>query len=267
MNHFVPALLPNRPSSLVCWATRPDGRLILFVHGFGGHTLSTWADFPRAVLSDPAYAGADVVFYGYDSKRVRAAVSSRLLYETVSTLAEAPNSVIVRCVGTRIRPTNFRYRKICIVSHSLGGAICRRIVADAYKIKKSWLRKITLILFAPAHLGADALSLATGAVLSIPGGAFTNAFARWVFPVLRDIEPASRFLQQLSSDTQTALLSLKRAPMLASEIIFGEYERVVDTNTFGMDPPPKVEMSRDHFSVCKPDIHYGAPLQYVRRFI
>jgi len=40
---------------------------VVFVHGLRGHVVDTWGRFPRLLLDDPALAGVDLGFFGYQT--------------------------------------------------------------------------------------------------------------------------------------------------------------------------------------------------------
>ena len=48
------------------WARQPATRVIIFVHGFGGDPINTWANFPEVLRGIDDLADCDFVFYGYD---------------------------------------------------------------------------------------------------------------------------------------------------------------------------------------------------------
>jgi pimeloyl-ACP methyl ester carboxylesterase len=90
--------------------------LIVFVHGFRGDRISTWSNdntgayWPDLLTHDPAFDGADILTYGYNSG----------LWSTLSIdeLAELMRSVLE---DKQIAS----YRHVVFLSHSLGGLITR----------------------------------------------------------------------------------------------------------------------------------------------
>ena len=84
------------------WAANPEGKAIIFVHGFQGEALDTWTDFPTLLTSDARLAGVDLLFYGYDGLYTQAGSSSLLFLQFLEQLFTDINSLI----GKSLQPRN-----------------------------------------------------------------------------------------------------------------------------------------------------------------
>lgn len=266
-NHLISDYFPYGRGSIARWAIKPSGRLIVFVHGFGGDALATWDEFPRTVDKDAAFEGADIVFYGYESKSTRANLSAAVLRSMIDNLVSSPVGLIRSTTGLDLRPSSFVYDRVIVVAHSLGGALARRVAADASKLGSVSFTKMKLVLFAPAHLGGDIIKIAMTALTPSAIGSVFGGALKVMWPVLNDLEPGSDFLAQLARDTSAELASCPSEPLVASVIVFGDRDRVVVPNNFCDDPPPFVIPGRGHTSICKPDPAFTEPVQIVANLL
>ena len=51
----------------VVFAIQPTRRAVLFIHGFNGNPITTWAQFHQLLPEQLESRGADLYFYGYDA--------------------------------------------------------------------------------------------------------------------------------------------------------------------------------------------------------
>ena len=76
------------------WATEPNGRLIVFVHGFNGSATETWMQFPSMLQGARPCHGTDVVFYEYETLQKQLYLSGGLLRQFLGDLIADPAAVI-----------------------------------------------------------------------------------------------------------------------------------------------------------------------------
>jgi pimeloyl-ACP methyl ester carboxylesterase len=267
-HHFLPEPIKSGRDSIAFHARNPKGRLIVFVHGFGGSATGTWNQMHEMLPLRPESDGWDIVFYGYPSLRAQALNSANLLRQFISNFTEARFRKRNKTPAALTVQVATKYNQIIIVAHSLGALITRQAVLDAYREKLPWLSATRLILFGPAHRGASLAAL--GKELLSIGGAW-GALAAIVFklgaPVLKDLEPVSTFVKELQAATEAALKKHKKSPLKADRVIFGEHDFVVEALTFCQDRPAEAIQGQGHMSVCKPLVGYLTPLEKVVEFL
>lgn len=254
MEHAAPYPLDWGKGSIAYFTRRAPNRLIVFVHGFSGGATSTWRGMERMLtMNHGGVSNADVVFYGYNSTRSHAMLSAGLLRKFLDEAAAyrpAWARLIHPLIGRgKIAP----YDEVVLVAHSLGAPVCRRALLDAIADGASWPSRATLILFAPAHLGARLIDLRrelAGGFKTLIANLFTAGRVR--MPVLDDLTPGSTFLNDLLADTQQLLNDGWGAPLRADEVIFGEQENVVVLGRFGSDPALFTSWpGQGHSSICR----------------
>ena len=159
--HFRALNLPVGRNSFVKWAKQPAGQAIVFVNGFGGSPQKTWPDFPDLLAERSECAESDLIFYGYHSFKARVAASANEFSSFMQTLCARPAVLINETLRPELRrPSTFQYSSVIIVAHSLGAVIARQALLDLDEgPRKKWLDKLSLVLFAPAHMGADLVPL------------------------------------------------------------------------------------------------------------
>lgn len=251
--HSLPWPLENsgldlRPESSALWASKPPKSLVVFVHGFSGRAVETWGEFRDMIPQNRKFASCDVVFLGYESVTRSAPYNAGVLYRTLTALVEEYPR-FVRTSGAPIRRRTFKYNKIVLVGHSLGGVLVRDIAMSVATEGKSWSKKISLMLFAPAHMGANVISLANEAVGFVNWVNPIRAVAHLISPSLKDLKEGSRYL--------TALLKRARAlgrntTTKARIVVHGSRDRIVVHDAFYLDPPCRPYDRHNHTSCCKP---------------
>lgn len=168
-------------------AERGGDRLVVFVHGIAGDSVSTWrnratgAYWPELLATDPAMAGFDVYVVGFASP----------LLSRASTIEEIAQRLLQQF---RDRGFFSRYRQIHFVTHSMGGLVIKRLLTELNRpAEAETLRRVrTVVLISTRSLGAPIAELA--ALLSLN-------------PQTRDMAPAdlNTFLQGLENQWQTLL--------------------------------------------------------------
>jgi pimeloyl-ACP methyl ester carboxylesterase len=148
--HSVGAVCGMDRSCRAHWSLRPTGKLLFFVHGFGGEATSTWRSFPQLLLEDSRWAGWDLFFYGYDSRRIRAGISAQLLERQARNVIEQPHYANAWLLENR--PPGFSYNEVWFVTHSLGAVVVRQMLTEAERHGANWIRASHLVCFAPASV-------------------------------------------------------------------------------------------------------------------
>lgn len=265
--HFFPVGIPYGHKSRAWYATSPSGRAVVFVHGFGGDALKTWQQFPVLLPAETQCAGHDMYFYGYDSLRRQAAYSAAELRALLGQLLTLPADVVRRSSpeAAAARPGTQSYQRITVVAHSLGALVARRALLDLAQdaTMRARLPLIRVVLFAPAHNGANVIRLASEALgfFRLP----IASAARYKFPVLLDLDTGSQTLTLLLDNTKAEYDACvaRNAPtshVVAQAVMHAEGDKIVSQNAFFRDPPMTPTPGKGHIDMCKPSARYRAPI-------
>lgn len=241
---------------------QPTGTLVVFVHGFTGNAILTWSRFNSLLRDRPDTAGCDLVFFGYDGFRTRAVVSSNHLLKFLRGLHEKSADIVNASLRPRARQPSFRFRRTIVVAHSLGAVVARMALLEATHRSDKWARATQLLLFAPAHTGAQALRVA-GALFGALQLSAAFAIGTQVAPVLIDLAEDSRTLKELREGTFSALES-GNLHLAARGILHCEQDNVVHPNAFCPQDAEADFVQRTHVNICKPDDHYEEPIRILR---
>jgi pimeloyl-ACP methyl ester carboxylesterase len=252
-NHTLPVSVGRTGESRAWWSLDPNGKILLFIHGFGGCATKTWRFFPKLLVTDHAFSGCDLLFYGYDSRRVAALASATVLFDFLDPFLTNPSYLINHEVDLQ-RSWDFRHSEIYVVAHSLGAPIARKMLLRARERKSVWLPKVKMVFYAPATAGARAEQSARSA--GSQGIFILTALYSWFsynWPATDDLRRGSTFLTNLHSETDQVILSDVGAVFRSFGTFFGEHENVVDLKQeLPWDSPYTIIPDKDHFSVCKP---------------
>jgi pimeloyl-ACP methyl ester carboxylesterase len=243
---------------------------IVFVHGFGGVATDTWLDFPMLLASDDAYRSSDLFFFGYESKSETAAFSASQLFEFLDALHQEPSRRVLnpsRIRGSSERAEGLRYVRTLICAHSLGAIVTRLALLQAGKLvpPRPWPSQVRLVLFAPAHMGASIISLASIALAAIElplgtNGSVIDPLLKLRFPALIDLTPGSDTLRELQSDTKELLANWAASDCLRAFVTHAQKDRVVRQAAFVSDHPTVPAPAVGHIGICKPTRHYRNPM-------
>lgn len=243
------------------FAAHPNRKAVLFIHGFRGDAINTWSDFHELLPGCAKCSERDLFFYGYDGLRADMNASAAIFRAFLDRLfGETKTFLADNLPPSAQRAEDFGYDELVIVAHSLGAVISRRALLDATKNKSGWAAKTKLVLYAPAHIGAKVADLALEAASSFSFLRWFGIGARFVSPLIDDLMPESRPLKKLLEDTKEATKGGANAHLVASLVVIAEYEKIVENETFGDDPPPKTIPDTTHTSVCKPRTDFLKPL-------
>ena len=158
------------------------------------------------------------------------------------------------------RSDEFVFDELVIVAHSLGAVIARRALIDATRNGSDWVARTKLVLYAPAHKGANVADLALEVASSFIFLKWFAAFARFQSPLIDQLKPGSPSLTQLLTDTEMATMNGSNRHLIARKVIIAQYEHIVYNEPFGNDPIPDTIPEASHTSVCKPKNDFIQPL-------
>lgn len=261
-SHHLPELIDRTYGTTAHWARTTPDSVVVFVHGFFGKAVGTWNDFPSILLVDPAAAQSDLIFFGYDGREAQAANSAEELLEFLDVVASKPWTLSKGLGRSRRDPP---YKRIVLVTHSLGGVIARRALLNAAKDGAAWIRLVRMVMFAPAHKGAHAAVLAAGFASEQDWylGKVIAKVLKYRIPLIEDLKPDSDILKDLLDDTREALKANPTANhAVAHAVVWANQERVVINGRYGNDPKP-TRLPKNHASVCKPDAAFVEPRDIV----
>ncbi|HZO86029.1 MAG TPA: alpha/beta hydrolase [Verrucomicrobiae bacterium] len=243
---------PNKDVQAL-FSTQPDGKALLFIHGFTGSPINTWADFHELLLECPKCASRDVYFYGYDGLRAEMNSSAAIFREFLDRMLSHTDALLAANLPTAAqRAAGFSYQELIVVAHSLGAVIARRALLDATRANQAWAPKIKLVLYAPAHKGASVADLALESASTIPFLRLFGIGARFHSPLIDELKSESRSLKKLLADFEAARQGGANSHLIATRVILAELERIVVNDSFGEDPAPVAIPGTTHTTVCKP---------------
>jgi alpha-beta hydrolase superfamily lysophospholipase len=204
-----------------------------------------------------------LIFYGYSSVQPQALASAGLLRQFLEELVSFSPAIRKRMPKQRQNATHQDCGKLLIVAHSFGAALTRRALLDASSVGAAWPAKTSLLLFAPAHRGAQLAQLKKELAGSWKLFSLLSTLLTPTSQSTRDLEPASQFITKLSSDTMAALAQNPEDWLKAKQVIFGQKDAVALMERFCQDPLEIVWKGHNHTSVCKADVDFQKPLQEV----
>jgi pimeloyl-ACP methyl ester carboxylesterase len=264
-HHYMDTPIDMAGESVAYFSRNPDGRLLVFVHGFMGNKFTTWHKMHEELILEPAVAGCDLVFYGYASVQPQALASAGLLRRFFQDLITLAPAVKAQMPAPRRAMMNPGYSKIVIVAHSLGAAITRRAILDLHQMGAPWTKDVSLLLFAPAHCGAQLAALKKELVQN--SGSMWLSGLSTLFAInsqaARDLEPDGEFIKRLKADTAKAIEKASAGYLKARKVIFGLNDSVVLVERFCEDPPEDIWVNHNHTSVCKASSEFRDPIREV----
>lgn len=267
MTHLPIIRLANAPAGLevkLLLSTIPDGSAIVFIHGFGGSAIETWMDFEKMLPESPRCCSLDIFFMGYDTNQSDLTAIAGIARNFLDLLFEEPAVLLGGVIpGSIKRPSDYSYKSLLIVGHSLGAVIARRALLDATMMLKAWPGLCKLCLFAPAHRGAKVQGLAMEAFSWFPPVQLVLSFKRYNTPLIDQLREGSRELQSLHDETLSATENGRNQHLNAARVLIAQYEKVVINVPFANDPAPFVIAGKCHTDLCKPTRSFQDPIQHV----
>lgn len=222
----------------------PATKCVVFVHGFDGDALATWAGFGApGALNEKEFASTDLIFFGYDGLQSNALAASSFLFDLLDGL-----------MSGSVRPSS-SYTRCVIVAHSLGAVVSRWALLRAYDSGCDWIDKTRYLLFAPAHSGGV---IVDGVLELLDGNAIMKALgaaAKIGMPLLRELASDSAMLKTLERKTRAAKGCNAVRP---NRVVIAEYEDIVSNLPFPGDPYPTAMRDAHHTTVCKPAKYFDA---------
>ena len=262
--HYVQRLISTNPEVTAFLAMDPVDKALVFLHGFNGSAVGTWLQFPRLLLETEAFAGYDLYFFGYDGLRTRSYISSLKLRDFLRRLLPSPCATLdPHFTESEKRSEGSEYGRLFIVAHSLGAVVARQALVEAWTSKETWLDLVRLILFAPAHLGANIAKLCLEAFTGLPFRGIPEALVSFAFPPIQDLKHDSETLAKLLADTRSALESGASDCFKARRVILAETDRIVEPGRFAEDPAAELITGVGHSGICKPRQDFREPLGHL----
>lgn len=216
-------------------------RLILFVHGYGGHPRGTWERFPDLIRAD-AELGArfDVSLHHFHSSILNVPFFTKA--PPIHRIAQGLRAA----VDNRYAP---RYSDVVLVAHSLGGLVVRRYICD--ELPRGGLHTTQVMLFAVPNNGSSLARLA--------------ASIHWWHRPLVQLRSDSEFLETLNSDWA----SLKVNERLDCRFVVGGVDQIVDFSSGRLDyhTDPIVLDGYSHFDIVKPTTAEDLNFLVLRNFL
>jgi pimeloyl-ACP methyl ester carboxylesterase len=245
----------------VLFATQPDRKAVLFIHGYSGDAVETWANFHELLPGCTKCSSRDIYFYGYDGLRADMFASASTFRIFLDRFFNATDALLAANLPPSAkRQSNFEYDELIVVAHSLGAVISRRALLDATKSNSKWVTRTKLILYAPAHCGAKVYDLALEVASSFPFLGLFGIATRFHSPLIDELKSGSQSLTDLLEETMVATKRGANKHLVATKVVIAEYEKIVQNRTFGRDPPPLAIPESTHTSICKPRSDFLRPL-------
>jgi len=265
-HHYLGTDLGYGRGTQAFWSRSERREALIFVHGFGGDPITTWLEFPAWIQSEVEIAGYDVVFFGYDGLHTRSHASAYELRLFLEDLFLKPLDVINASLPAPVnRPADFRFDRFTLVTHSLGAVVARQALLDGYKAGRPWAPLANLVLFAPAHRGANLIELLLECnPIALPIYLFMSVAQLLSFyTVLQDLKPDCLTLRVLLQDTEVAI-NTGASKLMATRVIMGSRDNVVHPIGFPNDPASVFVPGRGHSDICKPDDLFVRPVIELR---
>jgi hypothetical protein len=251
----------------------PSGAIV-FVHGFAGEATGTWNEFQSLLPLEAAAVSRDVFFFGYDSMRLRAPYNAAILRGFLESLFSEPEALVAAAdYSLPVARGSFSYKHCLIIAHSLGAVVTRLAISElsSTAVGADYVERMGLVLFAPAHSGANIVELGSMFLTGVTSrlADVAEPFLRAKFKSLDDLEVGSDTLTYLKGATERAIASARQAgrPLGARAarcVVHADGDFVVSATPLCDDDAPLTPFfGCAHMSVCKPNGSFLEPLRVV----
>jgi pimeloyl-ACP methyl ester carboxylesterase len=264
-----PYPIPGLPQWVLHVSHTKTRRLIVFVHGFGGHAVNTWDEFPQSGRIGHWWQEADMLFVGYASTKENATSVADRLNAELPNFYPRPFAPAMRVGEVDARDEIEPYEELLLVGHSLGGLIIRRALKQA---AQQWvfspagtplpaILNAQMRLFSPASAGfrpagfAGFLKAMTG-IWGLAELRLRMSSAYW------DLQPSSSLIIDTRRETED-LFARTGLTALQARILWANPDNIVRAEEYAIDPYRSSAHGRTHVTVCKPDATYTRPWQFV----
>ena len=212
----VPALVTNR---------NVGGRAaVVFVHGFHGNAVATWASFVAQVLSDRRLNGWDVYSVGYPTN---------LSIDLPIWTSDPDIRLCAAGLVTKLKHVPLdRYEAVALVAHSMGGLVVQRAILDSEELRQ---RLAHVVLYGTPSAGVS--KAAVGARLK---------------PQARDMRVGSEFIARLRTEWQERIAE---RPPFSFTVVAGETDAFVPASS-SIAPFPLMQQAvvpGNHLEIVRPD--------------
>jgi pimeloyl-ACP methyl ester carboxylesterase len=294
MSHFKRRILSDPGSYALLSGTEDATTAVVFVHGFTGNSESTWFDFQNLVDIDAAdwWKRCDLFFYDYKSTESNIAVLAERFRNFLKDLFPRPKPELLTRPSIELEkiyqledtlvPLTESYQRLVMVGHSLGGVIIRQAVSDAAldfentndneKMQGGepnptfrWLAS-SVRLFAPAIFGFNPTQFAGFCYHLTAELPRLGTFLRPILhanAVHQELRQDSVRLREIRRLTEKFAAKYPWMESLRCHLIFGAEDTIVYTDRYDCDPVREIVEHQDHRSICKPDLNYRRPLEFV----
>lgn len=237
-------------------ANPPAGRLVVFVHGFGGSAVKTWRAFYEGQAAYQWWRGSDLVFVGYSSLHDEVGYSASALRNWLARAYPSPELGLLPT-----RQVDAPYDQLVLVGHSLGGVVLRMLLLEELRAQpNSPLLQATLLLFSPA-IGGFVPSGLLGAFRELGLWAVVEAILSGS-PAYNVLRKKTDDLAHLRADTEQAAKTNQALRSLSAWTLWASPDGVVATGGYATDRPPEWEQL-PHMRVCKPHVGYTRPWEFI----
>lgn len=222
-------------------------RIIIFVHGLGGSCYgekATWGNFPKFVFED--FPDVDVALYQYET-----------LWKRLKFGAQVPLEREADIFAGIVRDELKDYRDIVLVGHSMGGLLCKALIARlVHDGRMDLLDRIAgLFLLASPQLGS----------LRMPG--FLDRFS----PDADALKPHGALKADIERTFEDNLLLDSEAvsydkPIIPTFSVLGASDLWVDELSAGIGIPTrqKKPIVGGHTDIVKPKTKESSAYSWVR---
>jgi hypothetical protein len=170
-------------------------------------------------------------------------------------------SEIIKATGMSVERET--YLQIVIVAHSLGAVVTRYALNAGHEDKQKWLDKCKLVLFAPAHIGAQR---ELKSFVDFPGPIkCLGPFIRYFVLTFNQLVDPTIIIKPMT-DKCNDLIEKEgiQTFTIAKKVIWASPERVVINDFFLKDPKPLIFQKKGHSAVCKPTRSFIKPIEELK---